>query len=348
VRARTHHRHQAADTVTPVCGGARSQRPAGYLFAHFAGEHRPDGEQIRFALCDGPRMDRWQELAGIPPLAPVGGGARDPFLIRAADGSGYHLLATDLRIHDGDGWERAIAHGSRKLLLWHSTDLRDWDGPRSVEVMPEQAGCVWAPEAVRDPHSGQYLVFWASTVYSEDDSEHRGPSYHRMYCATTTDFCTFSDARLWLDKGWPVIDSTVVEHEGWFYRFTKDERSPGTPDAPDAKFVFVERSRDLASPHYELVAQGVGRGVDGVPGLAHAEGPIVLPAPDGGGWLLLLDEFEGRGYVPFRAERLDSPLWLPVGDADVCLLPPGLRHGSVLPLTGEECAKLRSLIPAGA
>ncbi|MEV3907201.1 glycoside hydrolase family 43 protein [Streptomyces canus] len=328
--------------------GPGQLQPAGYLFAYFTGEARPAGEQVRFALCDSPRMDRWQELAGVPPLAPAGGGARDPFLVRAADGSGFHLLATDLRIHGSEGWERAVSHGSRSLLLWHSTDLREWDGPRRVEVMPEQAGCVWAPEAVWDPSREEYLVFWASTVYPEDDPGHRGPSYQRMYCATTRDFRTFGAPRVWLDKGWPVIDSTVVEHEGWFYRFTKDERLPGTPDAPDAKFIFVERSRDLVSRSYEPVAQGLGRGADGLPGVAHAEGPIVLPAPDGRGWLLLLDEFGGRGYVPFLAERLDSPQWLPAAGPDVCVLPPGLRHGSVLPLTGAECAVLRDLAPAEA
>ncbi|GGN22571.1 glycoside hydrolase family 43 protein [Streptomyces fuscichromogenes] len=333
-----------ASEAAPPPRDAPAQPPAGYLFAYFAGEHRPDGEQIRFALCDGPRLDRWHEFTGVRPLAPAGGGARDPFLVRAADGSGFHLLATDLRIHGGDGWEQAIAHGSRSLLVWDSPDLRHWEGPRRVEVMPEQAGCVWAPEAVHDPRRGEYLVFWASTVYPDDDPGHRTPSYQRMYCATTTDFRVFGPPRVWLDKGWPVIDSTVVEHEGWFYRFTKDERLPGTAEAPGAKFVFVERSRDLAGAPFEPVAEGVGRGVDGAAGLAHAEGPIVLPAPDGRGWLLLLDEFGGRGYVPFRAERLDGPVWVPADDPDV-RLPPGLRHGSVLPLTGRESAALRDLTP---
>lgn len=91
----------------------------------------------------------------------------------------------------------------------------------------------------------------------------------------------------------------------------------------------------------------MGRGAEGLPGLAHAEGPIVLPAPDGRGWLLLLDEFLGRGYVPFRTDRLDSSVWLPAADPGFCVLPPGLRHGSLLPLTEAECGGLRSLASAG-
>lgn len=323
-------------------------RPGGHLFAYFTGEDRADGEQVRFTLSEGPGMSRWTELAAIPPLAPADGGARDPFLVRTVDGSGFHLLATDLRIHGGAGWEEAIAHGSRNLLVWDSADLSSWEGPRRVEVMPERAGCVWAPEAVYDPGRDEYLVFWASTVYAEDDPGHHSPSYQRMFCAATKDFRNFGEPRAWLDTGHPVIDSTVVEDDGWFYRFTKDERLPGTPDAPDAKFVFVERSRDLTSQEYEPVTHGVGRGVDGAPGVAHAEGPIVLAAPDGPGWLLLLDEFGDRGYMPFRADRLDSPKWRPAVDPGVHTLPPGLRHGSVLPLTEAECAALRSLILAEA
>ncbi|WP_157537979.1 glycoside hydrolase family 43 protein [Kitasatospora azatica] len=331
---------QVPSAAAPSTLGPAPHPPAGYLFAYFAGEHTHDGEQVRFALCDSPQPSHWRELTGIPRLAPAGGGARDPFLIRDAHGDGFHLLATDLRIHGSEGWEQAVAHGSRNLLVWHSPDLHAWDGPHRVEVMSEQAGCVWAPEAVWDPQRREYLVFWASTLYDEDDPDHLRPSYHRMWCATTTDFRTFGAPQVWVDTGHPVIDSTVVEDDGWFYRFSKDERQPETPDA---KFVFVERSRELAALQYEPVAKGLGRGVAGAPGLQHAEGPIVLPAPDRQGWFVLLDEFLGRGYVPFHADRLDSPVWHPVADPEQCSVPPGLRHGSVLALTGAECTALLRL-----
>src|SRR5690349_7420463 len=133
-----------AAAASPSSADTRPSQAVGYLFAHFTGEHLAERERVRFALCDGPRMDRWKRLDGIAPLAPADGGARDPFLIRAADGSGFHLIATDLRIHGGGSWERVVTHGSRNLLVWHSADLSHWDGPHRVTVMPEQAGCVWA------------------------------------------------------------------------------------------------------------------------------------------------------------------------------------------------------------
>lgn len=48
-----------------------------------------------------------------------------------------------------------------------------------------------------------------------------------MLYATTTGFRTFSEPRVWIDRGWSVIDSTVIRQAGTCQRFSKDERSPG-------------------------------------------------------------------------------------------------------------------------
>ena len=46
-----------------------------------------------------------------------------------------------------------------------------------------------------------------------------------MMYATTRDFRTFSEPKVWIDPGYSVIDSTVIKHGGTYYRFTKDERN---------------------------------------------------------------------------------------------------------------------------
>ena len=50
------------------------------------------------------------------------GGLRDPFVIRSPQGEGFHLIATDLRMHqvyaDGRDWEQA-QHSGR----WPSTSV---------------------------------------------------------------------------------------------------------------------------------------------------------------------------------------------------------------------------------
>lgn len=126
-------------------------KEVGYLFAHFIGEEK-DGEQIYFSLSrDGLH---WQDLnQGRPVLRSNVGerGARDPFLLRSPfpekEGEKYYLIATDLRIEAGKGWEAAQYEGSRDILVWESLDLVHWTGPFPRTVGVEGAGCVWAPEA---------------------------------------------------------------------------------------------------------------------------------------------------------------------------------------------------------
>ena len=97
-------------------------------------------------------------------------GARDPFLIRDVHNpSHFYLIATDLRIANGKGWDVAQYAGSRSLLIWESEDLIQWSKVRSVEIGVKEAGCVWAPEAIYDQKRESYLVFFASMVKLEGD-----------------------------------------------------------------------------------------------------------------------------------------------------------------------------------
>ena len=89
-----------------------------YLFTHFIGE-QPQGEQIYFSLSkDGLH---WKDLHDGKPVicSEVGEcGLRDPFLIRKADGSGFVIIATDLCIANGRGWDVAVKPEAKKRHLW--------------------------------------------------------------------------------------------------------------------------------------------------------------------------------------------------------------------------------------
>ena len=119
-----------------------------YLFTHFIGE-QPQGEQIYFSLSkDGLH---WKDLHDGKPVicSEVGEcGLRDPFLIRKADGSGFVIIATDLCIANGRGWDAAVKTGSKNLAVMESKDLIHWSKPVLVEVSVPEAGCTWAPEAI--------------------------------------------------------------------------------------------------------------------------------------------------------------------------------------------------------
>ncbi len=116
-------------------------------------------------------------------------------------------------------------------MIWDSTDLVHWTDQRLVKVAPDSAGNAWAPEAHWDDTRGEYVLYWASKLYADDDPDHTASTHNRMMYATTKDFRTFSTPKVWNDPGYSVIDSTVLKHKGTYHRYTKDERDPAS-DSP--------------------------------------------------------------------------------------------------------------------
>ncbi|MEU2422217.1 family 43 glycosylhydrolase [Streptomyces sp. NPDC007851] len=304
----------------------------GYMFSYFTGEGTADGEQLYAALSKGNDPLNWRELNdGKPVLTSTLGekGLRDPFIIRSPEGDKFYQIATDLRIYGNGDWDAAQRTGSRSIMVWESTDLVHWTDQRLVKVAPDSAGNTWAPEAFYDAKLGEYVVFWASKLY--DNAAHSGDTYNRMMYATTRDFYTFSEPKVWIDRGWSVIDSTMIQQNGTYYRLSKDERN-NTSSTPNSKFIFEEKSDSIRSTDWTPVAEGIGKGA-----MSAAEGPLVFKSNAEDKWYAFLDEFGGRGYIPFETDDLDSGVWTPVTDYD---LPARPRHGTVLPVTQAEYDRL--------
>ncbi|GLY47094.1 family 43 glycosylhydrolase [Lentzea sp. NBRC 102530] len=311
----------------------------GYSFFYFTGESSPIGEQIYAAASNGNNPLDFSEVNGGRPIlkSSLGElGVRDPFILRSPDGDRFYLLATDLKINGGRGWDAAQRTGSRSIMVWESTDLRNWSRQRAVQVSPPTAGNTWAPEAFWDARRGTYVVYWASKLYAENDPGHTGASYNRMMYATTRDFVTFSPAQVWIDPGYSVIDSTVIEHAGTYYRYTKDERN-NSSSSPCSKYITAEKSADLLSPRYDFVAECIGKATATSPGLSAGEGPTGFKSNTEDRWYLFIDEYGGRGYVPFETTDLASGKWTMSTGAR---LPASPRHGTVLPVTKAELARL--------
>ncbi|MFF7542118.1 family 43 glycosylhydrolase [Streptomyces canus] len=335
--------------LTAPPGSAHSGAPpvnhpkyAGYLFAYFTGEGTADGEQIRYALSRGNDPLHWRELnQGKPVLTSTTGekGLRDPFVIRSPKGDKFFLIATDLRMYKNSSgsWDDVQRHGSKSVMIWESTDLVHWTDQRLVKVAPDNAGNTWAPEAYWDRDLGEYVVFWASKLYADDDPGHTGSTYNKMLYATTKDFRTFSAPKVWDDPGYSVIDSTVVKYKDTYYRYTKDERDP-TSSSPCAKFITGEKSTSLTSTKYDLVADCIGSGA-----MDRGEGPTVFKSNTEKKWYLFIDEYGGRGYVPFETTDLDSGTWTPSTNYQ---LPASPRHGTVLPVTQKEYDRLLAAYPS--
>ncbi|NGY64743.1 family 43 glycosylhydrolase [Lentzea sp. NEAU-D13] len=312
---------------------------AGYSFFYFTGEGSPNGEQIYAAASNGNNPISFTELNNGQPIlkSSLGElGVRDPFILRSPEGDKFYLLATDLKINGGNGWDAAQRHGSRSIMIWESTDLANWSRQRSVEVSPPTAGNTWAPEAFWDAKRGTYVVYWASKLFAENDPNHTGDTYNRMMYATTRDFVTFSPAKVWIDPGYSVIDSTIIEDKGTYYRYTKDERN-NTSTTPCSKFITAEKSTDLLNPKYDFVAECIGKATSTSPGLSAGEGPTGFKSNTENKWYLFIDEFGGRGYVPFETTDLASGKWTMSTGAK---LPASPRHGTVLPVTQAELNRL--------
>ena len=309
----------------------RQEALKGYLFSYFTGEGTDDGEQVYNALSKGDDPLHWRELNdGKPVLTSTLGekGLRDPFIIRSPEGDKFYQIATDLRIYGNGDWDAAQRTGSRSIMVWESTDLVHWTDQRLVRISPDSAGNTWAPEAFYDSRLGEYVVFWASKLY--DNADHSGDTYNRMMYATTRDFYTFSEPRVWIDRGWSVIDSTMIRNNGTYYRLSKDERN-NSSSTPNGKFVFEEKSDSILGS-WDPVAEGIGKGA-----MSAAEGPLVFKSNTEEKWYAFLDEFGGRGYIPFETTDLDSGDWTPVTGYD---LPAKPRHGTVLPVTQAEYDRL--------
>jgi hypothetical protein len=312
-----------------------STEPAhtGYLYVHFKREDE-GGEQIYFALSDGNDPLRFDDLNGGEPVlrATLGErGVRDPHIVRSVEGDRFYMVATDLCLFMSLDWDRHQRWGSRSIMVWESEDLVDWGEGRLVEVAPPTAGNTWAPESVWDPEQGAFLVHWSSKLY--DGPEHEGESYNRIMYATTRDFREFSEPQVWIDRGWNTIDATVIEHEGVYYRFLKDERSR-TKGAPLGKSIFAETATSLTG-EWKPLTEGIGLGP-----ISQGEGPLVYRSNTEDRWVLWTDEFTAdRRYVPFETRDLAGGEWEP---SEGFRLPSDPCHGVVLPVTAEEYRRLRA------
>lgn len=298
--------------------------PGGLLFVTFKGEQTPLAEQIYFALSADGR--NWTALNDSKPVlvSELGEkGVRDPYLVRAHDRENFYLIATDLSINRNGDWKRAVRAGSRSIVVWESKDLIQWSQPRLVEVAPKDAGCTWAPEAVYDEENGDYLVFWASTTRADDYSK------HRIWAARTKDFRKFSEPFVYIDKPTTIIDTTIVRDTDRYYRFTKDEKY---------KAITMETAERLTGPWSDVPNFSLAN----LQGYEGPEAYVIEPASAGKPpvWTLILDHYsKGRGYQPYVSRNIASGKFEP---GEGFSFPFPFRHGTVLPVSAEEFARLKT------
>lgn len=297
----------------------------GYLFVFFTGtEDSPSAEQLYFALS--PDGLHWTDINhGQPVLTSTIGerGVRDPFIMRRQDGH-FTIMATDLSIYHRGGWGQAKATttGSKDLIFWDSADLVNWSAPRAIQMVGENTGCVWAPEAIYDPAHEAYFVFWSSPNQQTHKME--------IWRAYTKDFQHFESTATYAVAKNPkndLIDMIMVKAGGQFVRASRDGTIP------------IEQSPSLNGNWQHVTAlQDLDLGIQG----DTVEGPEIVWLADQQKWCIYVDQFHnGRGYLPILTSDLTSSNptdWEVAPDYDFGQLKK--RHGSIMALTPQEYANL--------
>ena len=282
-----------------------------YIFSYF-NNNGEDGLHLAYSM-DG---YQWQALnkdsAVLKPTVANDKLMRDPCIIKGSDGL-FHMVWTV-------SWnDKGIGYASTK-------DLVHWSEQQFIPVMQQEdsARNCWAPEITYDPKRQQYMIYWATTIagkYQTDSKVENGYN-HRLYYVTTKDFKTFTPAELLYDKGFNVIDATIVTDGETYIMFLKDETRQ-----PPQKNIKIAVSNEIDKGYSDPSAP--------ITGNYWAEGPTTLKK--GNKWVVYFDKYKDHQYG--AVESTDLVNWIDVSGK--ISLPKGIRHGSIVEISSVEFEKLK-------
>ncbi len=326
----------------------QQKKYVGYLYAHFKEFQGQVGEQdIFFGISkDGKNWTALNDNKAILKSTVGDGATRDPYIVRSAEGDKFYLIATDQNIYrygTNIPWDRLSTEGSQALTIWESTDLVHWTNQRNVPVAATiEGGCAWAPEAIYDEGTGEYLVYWSSKVKADN--------YARQYnwVSKTRDFYTFTEPELFNDLEISNIDTSVYREGNAYYKLVKQEGN--------LQNVMLQKAENRPLGYGEQVNQvqigdksynnvgGIYQKIDNSAAgclesfTGHYEGATMFKFLDREEWCIMVDEYGGatRGYIPFTTKNLDQPNSVkPLADHEY-IMQDGGKHGCMIPITQEE------------
>lgn len=281
------------------------------LFSYFK-ENGEDGLHYAYSE-DGYKWIALKNDSSV--LKPVAGKdklMRDPCIIRDDKGV-FHMVWTV-------SWnEKGIGYAT-------STDLVNWSEQRYLPLMEKVPGArnCWAPEIFYEKKSGEYMIFWATTVtgkFKETESKKENGYDHRIYYVTTSDFKIFTEPDILYDQEFSVIDATIAKNGKQYVMFLKDE----TPEPPQ-KNIRLATSDQLTG--------GYSRPSAPFTGPEWAEGPTVARVD--GWWIVYYDLYRSHKMGAMRSK--DLKIWSDVTPR--LSFPEGVRHGTVLKISRTELGRL--------
>jgi hypothetical protein len=237
---------------------------------------------------------------------------RDPCIIRGGDGL-FHMVWTVSWNDKGIGY------------AW-SKDLINWSEQQFIPVMQHEdsARNCWAPEITYDAKKNEYMIYWATTIagkYPSDSKVENGYN-HRMYYVTTGNFKNYSKTKLLYDRGFNVIDASIVHNGRNYIMFLKDETRN-----PPQKNIRIASSKRLTDGYSQPSAP--------ITGNYWAEGPTVIKIGDQ--WIVYFDKYTEHKYGAVVSKDLVN--WTDISDK--IQMPKGIRHGTVFTITKDELTALQ-------
>jgi hypothetical protein len=267
-----------------------------YLFTSF---HEPATEGLRMLYStDGLH---WTDLGRtfLKPEAGTGKVMRDPSMVQGPDGT-FHLVWTS-------GWK-----GDQGFGYASSKDLIHWSEQKFIPVMEHETTTVnvWAPELYYDDKSEQFIIIWASTIpFRFERGIEDEDNNHRMYYVTTKDFKTFSQAKLFIDPGFSVIDAVIVKKgDNDYVLVLKDNTRPNR----NLKVAF---GTEPLGPYTNVSQPFTGNFI---------EGPTIVKLHKE--WVIYYDAYRDKKYGAMKTT--DFKTFTDI--TDQVTVPEGHKHGTIL------------------
>lgn len=277
-------------------------------------------EQLHYALSRDGR--HWKPINKNHPV--WNQRLRDPFLAQDKNGL-WRLVATGGKRGSGG------THRGPTCLYATSHDLVTWENVRSLTPMAgvrddsgRAARNVWAPEWFYDRKSDEFILLWSSSF------EDAGWKHSRIWWTQTRDWKTFAPAKVLFAPPYSAIDATLIEHDGTYYLFHKEEEFGEVTG--ERRAIRLATSKQLEGP-YEIYQGPLNHGQI-APTIT--EGPSVMRDPKGAGWLLLYDYCMRDAYGASVSPDLRH--WSVVKSVT---FPPDACHGCFASLTAQEAKHLQ-------
>lgn len=293
--------------VSCASNSSKPERKNGYIFTYFT-KNGEDGLHLA-ASTDGYNWQKIERPADFW-LPKIGNSKlmRDPSVVKGPDDT-YHMVWTS-------GWnENNIGYASTK-------DFINWSEQQEIPVMAHEPTVrnSWAPEVVYDEKTGNFVIFWSSTIpgrFPETDGASEEGYNHRLYYTTTKDFKTFTPTELFYDPGFSVIDATFLTFNDQLYLIVKDETR-----FPPKKYFQIAIAHSKTGPFEKLSDPITPEGF-------WVEGPTAVQI--GNEAIIYYDAYMTRRYGALRStdmktwEDISDQMHFPDEDSPI-----RMRHGTVI------------------